>query len=454
MKTGLSLNMKIKIGLGVMGIIAALGIFALWWELNGAFDGLARELTLSEIDMSLNEKVIQPFLKAEMILKNSTKIDSDANIRKAFFSLSDDIAAWGRLAADYPDLSKEAETAVGILNGFLNSSPDEWRRQTNVVTTLRENFETLMKNRIDPALESARRIIGDDQRRAQNLSIGIAALILLFGGIVAIWIHRAILRDIKPVIVDLVVAADHFKTTAEGMAAASDAQSEGASEQAASIQEISATLEELTAMTRTHADKTAESIHLSETALQTNDACSDGMIDLTTAAADLDVVGKETQEIISVIDGIAFQTNLLALNAAVESARAGDAGAGFTIVAEEVRSLASRTADAARKTTDRIETMMQRIGQTSEGAACSMDAFQKVAQNTIQVHRLVKEIADASEEGARSIAQVGGAMTDIDEVVQRNAAGRQELAAAAGEMTSRVRWMRETVRRLNALMGA
>lgn len=267
------------------------------------------------------------------------------------------------------------------------------------------------------------------------------------------WIYRGVLRIVNPLLDRLTEDAEHFTAAASQMRSVSRSQSEGASEQAAAIQEVSAAFEELTALTRANADRAAESIRLSETALNTNETCSDGMIDLTTAAAELDAVGKETREIIGDIEGIAFQTRLLALNAAVESARAGEAGAGFGVVAEEVGVLAFRTAEAAGKTTERVETMMRQIAQTTQGASCSMDAFQGVAQNTVKIHQLVQEIAKASEKGAKGIAQAGGSMSEIDQVVQQNAANRQELAAAADEMTSRVRRMRETVGRLAGVLG-
>lgn len=262
------------------------------------------------------------------------------------------------------------------------------------------------------------------------------------------WICRGVLKGLPPLLDKLAKDAEHFTAAANQMRSVSRAQSQGASEQAAAIQEVSAALEELTALTRANANRAAESIQLSETALNTNETCSDGMIDLTTASAELEAVGKETREIIGVIKGIAFQTRLLALNAAVESARAGEAGAGFAVVAEEVGVLASRTTQAAGNTTERIETMMRQIAQTSQGASCSMDAFKGVAQNTVQIYQLVQEIAQASEQGAKGIAQAGGSMSEIDQVAQQNAANRQELAAAADEMTSRVRRMRETVGRL------
>ncbi len=288
---------------------------------------------------------------------------------------------------------------------------------------------------------------------SSRLIAGIAVLMLLCA-LVAVRVLWSLVGELNLAIRELTRDADHFTAVAKQMETVGQAQSRGVSEQAAAVQEISATLEELTAVSRVNADKAAQSIRLSETALGTNDTCSDGMIDLTTAAAELNDVGRETRKIIGTIDDIAFQTNLLALNAAIEAARAGESGVGFAVVASEVRALAARTAEAAAQTTKRIETMIDRIDQTSDGAACSMDAFQGVAENTIQIHQLVKEIADASEKGAGGIDQVGRTVADIGGVVRRNAAGSQELAAAADEMTARVRRMRETVGRLASLMRA
>jgi methyl-accepting chemotaxis protein len=150
--------------------------------------------------------------------------------------------------------------------------------------------------------------------------------------------------------------------------------------------------------------------------------------------AEITKASEDTQKIVKTIDEIAFQTNLLALNAAVEAARAGEAGAGFAVVAEEVRNLAMRAAEAAKNTANLIEDTVKKIDTGSHLVERTSTAFSQVSGNTDKVGVLVSEISQASQEQARGIAQVNKAMADMDRVVQQIAASAEESAAAAEEL--------------------
>jgi methyl-accepting chemotaxis protein len=161
----------------------------------------------------------------------------------------------------------------------------------------------------------------------------------------------------------------------------------------------------------------------------------------------------EIAKIIKTIDEIAFQTNLLALNAAVEAARAGEAGAGFAVVAEEVRALAQRSATAARETAGKIEVALQR---SEDGSRISSEVSGVLTQMVEQVRRmetLVGEIAGASGEQSQGIAQVNQAVSDMDKVTQTNAAGAEESAAAAQELSAQSRQLQRLVSDLRQLVG-
>ncbi|MDR0303940.1 MAG: methyl-accepting chemotaxis protein, partial [Chitinispirillales bacterium] len=146
------------------------------------------------------------------------------------------------------------------------------------------------------------------------------------------------------------------------------------------------------------------------------------------------------------IDEIAFQTNLLALNAAVEAARAGEAGKGFAVVAEEVRNLAQRSAESAKKTAQLIESSQ---ASSSRGVGLSeetSEAIGKITEVSNKIALIVDEITTAAEEQSRGVSQVNSAIGDMDQITQSNAAGSEELAASSQELNSQSLVM-------NGLMG-
>jgi methyl-accepting chemotaxis protein len=172
------------------------------------------------------------------------------------------------------------------------------------------------------------------------------------------------------------------------------------------------------------------------------------MKEITTAS-------EETSKIIKTIDEIAFQTNLLALNAAVEAARAGEAGAGFAVVAEEVRNLAMRAADAAKNTSGLIEGTVKKIKDGSDLVLKANEAFSEVSISTSKVGELVGEIAAASQEQAQGIDQINKAVTEMDKVTQQTAANAEESASASEEMNAQAEQMKQiSVTLVNIIGGS
>jgi methyl-accepting chemotaxis protein len=172
---------------------------------------------------------------------------------------------------------------------------------------------------------------------------------------------------------------------------------------------------------------------------------ADSITRMTISMQEITMAGEETSKIVKSIEEIAFQTNLLALNAAVEAARAGSAGAGFAVVAEEVRNLAMRAAEAAKNTAEMIEGTIKKVKEGGELAESTSGAFSEVVEITTKMGGLVTEISAASKEQAQGIDQVSHAIAQIDTVVQSNAASAEENAGASVKMNAQAQKMKEFV---------
>ncbi|MEG8127690.1 PAS domain-containing protein, partial [Xanthomonas hortorum pv. gardneri] len=205
-------------------------------------------------------------------------------------------------------------------------------------------------------------------------------------------------------------------------------------QQAAALEETAASMEELTATVKQNADNADQANRLVLDAAGVAAKGGDVVGRVVTTMADIDTSSKKIAEIISVIDGIAFQTNILALNAAVEAARAGEQGRGFAVVASEVRSLAQRSAGAAKEIKHLIEDSVARIGSGAALASEAGNTMQQVVSSVQRVTDIMGEITSASREQAAGITQVNQTVTQMDETTQQNAALVEEATAAARSM--------------------
>jgi len=216
----------------------------------------------------------------------------------------------------------------------------------------------------------------------------------------------------------------------------SSALSDGASKSAASLEEITSSMTEIGSQTKINADNATQANQLSTTARSAADTGNTEMKRMIEAMDDISDSSQQIAKIIKVIDDIAFQTNLLALNAAVEAARAGAHGKGFAVVAEEVRSLAGRSAKAAKETEVLIEASTRKVVNGSSIASKTGEALVEIVDKVVKVTDLVGEIAAASSEQADGVSQVSIGLQEIDRVTQQNTASSEEIASSASEMSA------------------
>ncbi len=262
-----------------------------------------------------------------------------------------------------------------------------------------------------------------------------------------------IIRPLVRGIDELDAVSGQTTAAAAEVSASGQELADGASRQAAALEETSATLEEISSMTKRNSE---HALHAKDLSAQTRHAAEQGtsrMAGMQEAMNEIKASSDNIAKIVKSIDEIAFQTNILALNAAVEAARAGEAGAGFAVVAEEVRALAQRSAHAARETAEKIEDSIHKSEQGVQLSTAVAESFQDIAAKARQMDDLVAEIATASHEQSQGVGQVSSAIADMDKVTQSNAATAEESASAAEELNQQAHSIHDLIKSFHDLVG-
>ena len=379
-------------------------------------------------------------LMAEQNLEEYYEVDSSLNAVRYFRAV--------RLSASCLLCHGDPATSQELWGNSKGTDPTGGPMENWKVGEVHGAFEVIQS--LDAADQQLRASLG----KATKLVVGgLLIMALLFATLVIRLVSNAVILPISRVIKDLSQGADNLLAAANQVSSSSHELADGANRQAASLEETSSALVEVSSMSRQNADNVNQTNLMAENARKSAEVAQESMLKMGVAIASIKRSADQTAVIMKTIDEIAFQTNLLALNAAVEAARAGEAGAGLAVVAEEVRSLALRSAEAAKQTAQLIEESQQNADNGVAAADAVKDILAQIVDGVNKVSQLSREITVASDEQAQGVEQINAAVSDVDLVTQTNAAISEAAASASEELSGQAKEMNELVYVLADIVG-
>ncbi len=281
----------------------------------------------------------------------------------------------------------------------------------------------------------------------------VGAVGLLVGIAISFGLIKSIGNALREAVDFLNAAAKELAGAATQVAQSSQMLAQASSEQAASLEETSATVEEITASATSTSENARNAERLSDGSMQASNTGAKAVDEMLKAVELIKQSSHETAAIVKTIDEIAFQTNLLALNAAVEAARAGDAGKGFAVVAEEVRSLAQRSASAARETGEKISRAVELSDNGVHKSNLVAKTLTEIGSSADKATSAVREIAAASAEQARAVEELNRATDEINKATQSTAASAEECSAASEELLAQAQSVGSVARNLAEMVN-
>ena len=355
-----------------------------------------------------------------------------------------DWVLYEKAADQYFDYLKKGngESAKTILDNDIRPHSNAFRTSFDELITFQDVLSKAKKEKATEVFETA-----------SLFSLIFSAAGLVVALLTGILFSNSLSRSLFKFSEDILSSSEQTAAASEQLTASSSQLSQGATESAASLEETVSSLEELSSMVKLNSNHAQEANSISQRSLSAAETGESEITKLIGAMQEMSKSSKKIEEIINVIDDIAFQTNLLALNAAVEAARAGEQGKGFAVVADAVRNLAQRSASAAKDINTLIK---ENVEKTEEGvhiADSSGEALKEIVGSVKKVADLNSEISAASQEQANGIEQISKAMNHLDQAIQSNASSSESVASSATEMSSQAESLSDLVSQMKQFVG-
>jgi methyl-accepting chemotaxis protein len=474
-----TIRRRINAGFGAITLIAAaFGLFAVarlsWINteatriIEKSLPEMVRAAGLAEQIQSLGDKSSVLFTKEILSPNDDLRADFASQIQA-------NLQATELLAADYAGRVQDAEEK-NLFAGFKTAQTsygEIFRHGMQLCSAGKaQDAMELKEGQLEPALkqvlDSVHRLENFNQDKGQAAGAHILAAVggaqrgvwagllgvLIAAGLVSMAIISSTSKILNQVAASLADAAEKMSIAGSQVSASSLSVAQNCGEQAASLEQVSTSLEQMIDVSKSncrHAETATGIARLTHAAAESG---SQSMVALDASMQDINAASGDIAAITKTIDQIAFQTNILALNAAVEAARAGEAGLGFAVVANEVRTLAQRSAQAARETAGQIEGALGKTARAAELSHRLKQIFLDIVKNAGEVDRLDETVAQISKEQAGGIGQISLAVTRLDKVTQANAARAEESADAAEDLNAQARMLKQNVAELLQLVGS
>lgn len=442
-------------------------------ELTSAFHQMQQNLrTLSGLASSIAEGKLESSEAISEVNQKSGDLTNSfktmhLNLQVLFGEINDLIMAFeeGRLSArgNVERLAGGYREIVQGLNRTLDAITEPIKETSKVLTELAKgnlhveiqgNYQgeyAAMKDALNSTINALQSYIGELSDVLMRMSEGDLNLAIAGeyrGDFVQIKssVNR-IIESFNDMLRNILNAAEQVTAGAHQISVSSQNLAHTSTEQASTVEEINASLTEISSQIKLTAENAEKANRLSILAKESATSGNNRMADMLNAMAEIDKSSATISKIIKVIDEIAFQTNILALNAAVEAARAGQYGKGFAVVAEEVRNLAARSANAAKETTAMIEGSIKKVEVGTKIANETAEALDRILNSVTETSNLISDISNASTEESTGIVQVNQGITQVSQVTLSSTSLAEESAAASEELASQAEMLKAMVER-------